>query len=70
MDFVKEWKSLNSRVEPQLFEDVRAHSEYRAGHAIVCATRWCNTSSSSAAFLTRRAAPDIIPDGWKRKTRV
>ena len=34
-DFVKEWESLNSRVEPQLFEDVRAHLEYQAGHAIV-----------------------------------
>jgi alpha-glucuronidase len=34
-DFVKEWESLNSRVEPQLYENVHARLEYQAGHAIV-----------------------------------
>ena len=33
--FVDEWATLKSRIDPQLYEDVRARLEYQAGHAIV-----------------------------------
>jgi alpha-glucuronidase len=32
---VDEWATLKSKVDPALFEDVRARLEYQAGHAIV-----------------------------------
>jgi alpha-glucuronidase len=33
--FVNDWFSLKSRLDPSLYEDVRARLEYQAGHAIV-----------------------------------
>jgi alpha-glucuronidase len=30
-----EWATLKGKVDPELYEDVRAHLEYQAGHAIV-----------------------------------
>jgi alpha-glucuronidase len=33
--FVKDWASLESRIDPALYKDVRARLEYQAGHAIV-----------------------------------
>ena len=34
-EFVNEWASLKDRIDPKLYEDVRARLEYQAGHAIV-----------------------------------
>jgi alpha-glucuronidase len=34
-DFVREWSLLKPRLDPALYEDVRARLEYQAGHAIV-----------------------------------
>jgi alpha-glucuronidase len=33
--FVDEWEALKGRIDPALYEDVRARLEYQAGHAIV-----------------------------------
>jgi alpha-glucuronidase len=33
--FVDEWATLKSRIDPALYEDVRARLDYQAGHAIV-----------------------------------
>ena len=34
-DYVYEWSSLKDRIDPALYEDIRARLEYQAGHAIV-----------------------------------
>ena len=34
-DYVHEWSSLKSHIDPALYEDVRARLQYQAGHAIV-----------------------------------
>ena len=34
-DLVEEWKTLKSRIDPALYNDVLARLEYQAGHAIV-----------------------------------
>jgi len=33
--FGKEWATLRGKIDPKLFEDVRARLEYQAGHAVV-----------------------------------
>jgi alpha-glucuronidase len=33
--FVKDWAAIESRIDPALYQDVRARLEYQAGHAIV-----------------------------------
>jgi alpha-glucuronidase len=41
-DFVRQWKSLEPRVPPQLYQDVLARLEYQAGHAMVWRDAICN----------------------------
>jgi alpha-glucuronidase len=47
-----EWATLKGRVDPKLFEDVRARLEYQAGHAIV----W--RDAIVQYFLKRSGIPD------------
>jgi len=49
---VGQWKSLEPRVPPQLYQDVLARLEYQAGHAIVWRDAVCNW------FLRTSGIPD------------
>ncbi len=68
VEFVKDWESLNGKIDPDLYADVRPRLQYQAGHSVVWRDAVVQYFLKRSGIQMTRGAQAIIRIDWKPRT--